>query len=44
MMPTSTISISPLREEDIPGAVDAIQVSSGGKPPRIILDHLKVSL
>lgn len=44
MMPTSTISISLLREEDIPGAVDAIQVSSGGKPPLIILDHLMVSL
>jgi hypothetical protein len=28
MMPTSTISISPLSQEDIPGAIDAIQVGS----------------
>ncbi|PMD58972.1 acyl-CoA N-acyltransferase [Hyaloscypha bicolor E] len=32
MMPTSTISISPLREEDIPGAVDAIQEAFAEDP------------
>jgi hypothetical protein len=30
-MMMSAISISPLSQEDIPGAVDAIQVSSLGK-------------
>lgn len=40
MMPVSTISISPLSEADIPGAVDAIQVSNGGpvlRPYHIVM-------